>query len=386
MSKIKVLFVVGSLYRAGAERFAYEVDKTLNKEMFETSILCLENENEIPKQWVARYYDKKHLALGTSIVYTDRFRNQVSNKKKGLLARVFRRIFPNKKPFWKESLYKYLDGFDVIHWMGEYTYIHSVSKSIHDKSLIHMMSSRFQDEHLYSAFDHDQFHRFCTPFKDNEISFELYQFKNYDYLHIPLVLDLRGASRNWKYPKDQIKKIGIFTRLNSYKPLDPFFYAFQVLLDRIPDAELHIFGTGNPEIEGMYKYLDRLGLRDKVYFRGHQEDIVETAIKEKLSLSWFQGYNNDRPAGYAGIDICTTGVPLICWDFHQKPINGFNETFPHYKNINQFVEKTVEIMMNESVADELSKKQFDDTVKTRNVDSYIPLLEQEYLKIANVKI
>lgn len=382
MSKTKVLFVVGGLHRAGAERFAYEIDSALDKEKFELDILCLEKKADIPKSFGERYYEKKHEELGTKITYIDRFINKDYLEKKHFLNRLKNRIFPKTIDYWSEELFSYLNSFDVIHWMGEYTYIQSVPKSIHDKSLIHMMSSRFQNEHLYDAFDHEQFHHFCTPFKDNEIAFELHQFKKYDYLHIPLVLNIDNAKREWKYPTNKVKKIGIFTRLNVYKPLDPFFYAFQILLDRIPDVELHIYGAGDPDKEGMNKYLDRLGLRDKVYFRGHQEDIVETAIQEELSLSWFQGYNNDRPAGYAGIDICTTGVPLICWDFHQKPINGFNETFPHYKNVNQFVEKTVEIMMNESSAEELSKKQFDDTVKTRNVDSYIPLLQQEYSKIS----
>lgn len=40
MSKVKVLFVVGSLCRAGAERFAYEIDTALNKKKIQTTIFC----------------------------------------------------------------------------------------------------------------------------------------------------------------------------------------------------------------------------------------------------------------------------------------------------------------------------------------------------------
>ena len=36
--------------------------------------------------------------------------------------------------------------------------------------------------------------------------------------------------KKWKFHKTTAKKIGIFTRLNHDKPLDPFFYAYQILL------------------------------------------------------------------------------------------------------------------------------------------------------------
>jgi hypothetical protein len=132
----------------------------------------------------------------------------------------------------------------------------------------------------------------------------------------------------------------------------------------------------------MNAFLDRIGIKDKVFFRGHQEDIVQTAIDEKLSLSWFQGYNNDRPAGYAGIDICTTGTPLLCWDFHPYPNDFYNPIYPHYKNLNKFVEKTIEILTEKENAEELSEWQYQDVVDNRNVYDYISIIENEYIRIA----
>ena len=73
MSKVKVLFVVGSLCRAGAERFAYEIDSALDKNKFQTTIYCLEYENVMTENWSERYYEKKHIELGTTIVYKDKF-------------------------------------------------------------------------------------------------------------------------------------------------------------------------------------------------------------------------------------------------------------------------------------------------------------------------
>lgn len=385
MDKIKVLFVVGGMHRAGAERFAYEIDKALNKEKFKTSIFCLERKKDIPISFGERYYEAKHLDLGTDIIYADDFINFKYIEKNRLRNKILQRfhLFPKNLNYWKEELYDYINQFDVIHWMGEYTYIHSVSEQIKNKSIINIMSSRFQNEKLYKDFNPDLFYRFCTGFKENEISYELEHFKNYDTLFIPLVLDLSGVQNKWKFSENPIKKIGVFTRLNIYKPLDPFFYAYQLLLDQYPNCELHIFGAGNPEKEGVYRYLDRLGIRDKVFFRGHQENIVKTVIDEEISLSWFQGYNNDRPAGYAGIDICTTGTPLICWDFHPNPVNPFNPIYPHYKNLNQFVAKTLEILTYKEKAEALSRSQFEETKENRNVNTYISKLEDKYMAFAN---
>lgn len=146
----------------------------------------------------------------------------------------------------------------------------------------------------------------------------------------------------------------------------------------MPNCELHIYGNGDPKVEGMIGYLERLGINDKVFFRGHQEDIMETAINENLDLAWFQGYNNDRLAGYAGLDICVTGTPLVCWDFFDKPFNPFNATYPHFKNLNGFVNYSLEILNDKEKAESLSVAQFADVLKTRNISAFIPDLEDLY--------
>lgn len=384
MSKVKVLFVVGSLCRAGAERFTYEIDCALDKNKFQTTVFCLELENEILGNWKERYYDKKHLELGTPIIYKDKFvdkKKTFFNRLEGFLLRKFK-IAKEKKP--NSDLVDYLNSFDVIHWMGEYTYIHSLPEHIRNKSLIHIMSARFQDDTIYKSFDFSTSYNFCSPFKKGEFEYELNQFKNYKHTFIPLVLKMDVIANQWNFNNESIKKIGIFTRLDRYKPLDPFLYAFHLLLDKMPNCELHLFGNGDPKKEGIMDMLERLNIKEKVFFRGHQDNIVETVFNENLSLSWFQGYNNDRPAGYAGIDICTTGLPLICWDFHPKPNDVVNAIYPHFKNLNNFVNKSLDILNNEETALILSQNQLEQTKKDRNIDLYIQILEKEYLRIYNL--
>lgn len=377
MYKSEILFVVGALHRAGAERFAYEVDSKLDKKRFNLSILCLEDQNAISNKWKERYYEKKHETLGTKITFVDSFKQKPSNS---LFLRIFHKFtfrkFKKRNNKFNPKLYSYFNQFDVIHWIGEYTFMHSVPADIKQKSLISSMSAKFQDIHLYDNYDFDYPYNFISGFRHDDGEYS--DFKEIKHTYFPLVLDVSKKNNEWKFQKNKIKKIGIFTRLDRFKPLDPFFYSFQLLLDEMPNCELHIFGNGDPVVEGMIACLDRIGITNKVFFRGHQEDIVKTLKEEHIDLSWFQGYNSDRPAGYAGLDICTTGTPLICWDFHAKPFNSFNRTYPHFKNLNKFVEYSLEILIDLQKAEELSRSQFKEVFNTNNIDNYIIILEDLY--------
>lgn len=380
MSK-KVLFVVGGFHRAGAERYAYEIDAALNKNKFTVSILCIENKDFISNNWKERYYDKKHELLGSKISFIDSFFEEPV-KADNLLHKIFHKItrkkFKKVKHKYKPEFYDYLNQFDVIHWMGEYTFIHEVPQNIKEKSLISSLSAKFQDIHLYHWYDFDYPYHFVSGFHLEDGEYD--EFTNIKHTYFPLVMNISVKENQWKFQDNKIKKIGIFTRLDRYKPLDPFFYSFQLLLDKIPNCELHIFGNGDPVEQGMTKYLDRLGIADKVFFRGHQEDIVQTVKNEHLDLSWFQGYNNDRPSGYAGLDICTTGTPLVCWDFHTKPFNPFNTTYPHFKNLNNFVNFSVEILKDKEKAETLSLNQFQEVFKTNDIENFISDLENLYVE------
>lgn len=383
MQKHKILFVVGALHRAGAERFAYEIDFALNKDKFDISILCLENQINHNVKWNERYYEKKHMELGTTIEYLDGF---LENNTNGIMRRVFHKItkkkFKKNKGKWNPKFYSYLNTYDVVHWIGEYTFIHTAPEYIKKKSLIHIMTAKFQDSTIYNNFNHKDSYHFISGFKEDEKKHEFNQFNKVEHTYFPLVLNIVQKENKWKYTNSTVKKIGIFTRLDRYKPLDPFLYSFQLLLDKMPNCELHIFGNGDPVREGVTNILERLAITDKVFFRGHQEDIVKTLNIEHIDLSWFQGYNNDRPAGYAGFDVCTTGTPLICWDFFPEPNSPFNSVYPHFKNLNEFVSESFKVLTNKEAAEKLSHAQFNDIEQSRNSKYFIQILERAYQNIA----
>jgi glycosyltransferase involved in cell wall biosynthesis len=372
--KTKVLFVVGGLHRAGAERFAFEIDANINKKLFQIDILCTENKADIPLVFGERYYDSKHRQLGTSINYFDDF-----NKTKSLAIRIknkLSRVCGIKEVNFLES---FLSQFDIIHFMGEYTYFHQLSSKIESKSLISIMSAKFQNDNLYSSFDKQISYNFTSGFNPEEVLFELKQFNVYNHKYLPLITSF-PKNQGWTFNGSN-RKIGIFTRVNSYKPLEIFYHSFHILLNKIEDCELHIFGAFDLDMNLHYRMLDSLKIRNKVFFRGHQDDIRLTAVTEELALSWFQGYNSDRPAGYAGIDICSVGLPLVCWDFHPNPSKNKNEIYPHFTSILNFVEFSAKVILNEDTAVQLSRVQMTETIHRFNIASHIPTLEKFYLDI-----
>lgn len=381
MSKIKLLFVVYDFYQAGAQRFVYEIDRALDKEKYETTILCLKGTSNVDKDWKS-FYDQKHKDLGSKIVFFDKYMPNSMIIHKGL-RKLERTLLNNSSKDYNRKLPPFLSQFQLIHWIGEYTFLHQLPMNIVEKSLISIMSARFQNPELYKRFDFSVKYNFASGFSTDECAFEFQEFREYNHWYIPLLLKIPCKQNKWQFKDSEIKKIGIFTRLDRYKPLDPFFYAFHLLLDQLPNCELHIFGNGDPEKEGMIRYLKNLNISDKVVFRGHQEDITQTAISEHIDISWFQGYNNNRPAGYAGFDICSTGTPLICWDFLENPTNPFNDIYPHYKNLQQFSEKSLEILLNKNAASNLSDLQFNDVLMNRDIDKNIYLIENAFNGIIN---
>lgn len=384
MSKIKLLFVVYDFFQAGAERYAYEIDRALNKEKFKLTILCLHKKNQINNVWKIPYYYNKHKDLGTDIVFFDKYEPSKLFTSR-LLRKIKKIIINSKSKDYNPRIIPFLKKFDLIHWLGEYTYLHHLPEKIREKSLISSMSAKFQNAEIYSRFDYNLKYNIVSGFSEKEREFEFSEFKYYKHWFIPLMFKISLKQNKWKFKNSSIKKIGIFTRLDRYKPLDPFFYAFHLLLDEIPNSELHIFGNGNPEKEGLTRYLKNLNVSNKVFFRGHQEDIAQTALNEHIDISWFQGYNNDRPSGYAGFDICSTGTPLICWDFLENPTNPFNELYPHYKNLRLFVRKSVELLSEADKANDLSNKQFNDVIENRDIEKKIYLLENVYYEVLGIK-
>ena len=377
--KIKLLFVTKTFYQAGAERFLYELDSVIDRAVFDVSVMVVESLNK-SKRW-KDYYFEKHKALGDAIYFYDELSAKIQpTLEERLLFHVARKPLPDED----RRLKLFLDSFDVISFIGENNFIglkKYITQSIWNKSVIHILNSIHQNKNLYVNYDKHKHYLFCSGFVDDELKTELDGFKNYEHHYISLSIKVEQKERTWKYRESRKKKIGIFTRLTSHKPLDPFFYALQLLIDRIENVELHIYGSGNPEEEGVMNYVKRLGLESKVFFRGHQVDMKHIAIKDEVDLVWFHGYYG-QPGGFASFDITAVGIPQVFWDFSNFQNPKFSEVYPMYNHLSTFVDRSFEILNDAEQALKLSDLQYDTLLKVNNVELSATKMQQIWKVIA----
>jgi len=378
--KIKVLFVTTEFYQAGAQRFVYEVDKAIDKNKFDVSILSLIPLNN-SKIWNDYYYEK-HIALGTKIYFLDDIK---TSHIPTIKQRIKRKLLGGTLHTPQTNIRDFVQNFVAVSFWGEYCFPelnNILTAEQKKKCLIHIMSSKYQDENLYRRFDKTKHYHFVSGFGDEEIQFELSEFKEYRHTFFPLSLNIDNKINQWQFSDEPNKRIGIFTRLSSHKPLDPFIYSFHLLLNKFPSSELYIYGSGDPVHEGVYAFVKHLRLEGKVKFMGHQDNIVKSALKDKLDIVWFHGYHG-VPGGFAGFDICTSGIPQIFWNFGTASQDERSETFPMFYKLIDFVDRSCKILANKNDAETLSKKQYNYILETRNISNYIKTLEMLYVGLKN---
>src|SRR5438046_468746 len=132
----RILLIVMDFWQAGAQRYAYEIDSSLNKDKFEVTILSLRNLNT--SQDFEDYYYPKHKELGSNIAFvSDIFGSTTlfARSKRKLLSGINKNLSLNRK------LTSFINQFDVVNWIGEYTFS-SICNRLNDlnyeKSIIHI--------------------------------------------------------------------------------------------------------------------------------------------------------------------------------------------------------------------------------------------------------
>jgi hypothetical protein len=129
----------------------------------------------------------------------------------------------------------------------------------------------------------------------------------------------------------------------------------------------------------MMRYVNQLGLDDKVIFRGHQSNMLETAINEDLDLVWLHGYHS-VPGGWAGYDFCALGIPQIFWDFGGVKKPELENIFPMTNNVVKFTELSEKMLLDIDYSLAVRDLQFKYTEEYQNIYKYISNLEKAYKK------
>ncbi|WP_299550020.1 hypothetical protein [Seonamhaeicola sp.] len=368
----KILFVVSDFYHGGAQREMYEIDRALKRENIEIVILCLLDLKS--SRHFSDYFYEKHVALNTKIIF---LKDIIKPYKKTIFNKLLNKLgLFSINSTNANVLTTFLKDYKEVFFMGEYTYKkieHYILADYNRRKNIFIMSARFQGEH-YRNINKNNKYNFISPFDTKEqIEYEFEGFTDYSHIHFPLSLSIDTSMNKWSFKNNQVKRIGIFTRLSKSKPLDPFFYAFHLLLKDMPDTELHVYGAGDYKEAEYDRYINHLDLHKNVFFRGHQKDIKQTLNADDIDLVWFQGYLN-RPAGYAGQDVIITGTPILLWDFYlgeNKNLNNMDYVYPHFKDLSSFALASKAVLQDQKLANQIAQKQFSDIVNTRDINKNI---------------
>jgi glycosyltransferase involved in cell wall biosynthesis len=373
MSKIKVLFIVSEFYQAGTQRFTYEIDRAINKKLFDVEILSLLplNKNVHFKD----HYFPLHQELGTKINFLSDVNVLL---KPTLFQRIRRKLFSTSLPNESQPMLDFFDQFNCISVMGEYNFkeIERYLKVENRKKIfIHIQNSRFQKLDLYSSFVKEEKYHFVSGFDNIQIKWELAEFIEYQHTCYNLSLKIENNFRKSAYKKSENPKIGIFTRLTYTKPLTPFLETFKIVQSKIPGAELHLFGTGDPEKEGVLECVQNLNLMSHVFFRGHQENLVKTAVEEDLDLVWLHGYHG-LPGGWAGFDITTAKIPQLFWNFGAAPNTLYHPFFPMFEDFEDFGQQSIFFLNNPSEAQKLVNSQYEYINENYNIHNNIAIIER----------
>lgn len=378
-NKVRILFVVSEFYQAGTQRFTFELDRALNKNQFEVEILSILPLNNSDR--FIDYYYSKHKELGTKIHFLKDV-NQLTIPT--LRQKINKRLV--KIPYEDEriKIKRFFNDFDCISIMGEYNFkeLHKyITTENKHKLLIHIQNSKYQIKNNYESFPKNDAFHFVSGFHEEQIHFELSEFSNYKHTYYNLNLRFENEFVKTNHQTSIKPKIGIFTRLTPAKPLDPFIYSFQLVHEQIPNAEFHVFGSGDPKLEGVYRYVEQLKLEHAIHFRGHQENILKTAIEEELDLVWLHGYHG-LPGGWVGFDISTAKIPQLFWNFGNNT-NKFHSFFPMFNSVNELAKESVSLLTNPTEAKILAEAQFNYTDENYNISKNIVVMEKLYLQIAN---
>jgi glycosyltransferase involved in cell wall biosynthesis len=313
--KTRVLVVIANLGQGGAERFAYELVKALNRDRFEVELLTKRRPQ--PRDW----YDEKIQALGIRI-----------HRRLPVFLHYLRRLIPGVfrvAPLrWViESLHRIvahftlgdlLEQFDVIEVVQiEYYYLIQPLLKNNDKVLIHLMSAGFQytKEKPYAECRADRKYRFVVfdPSFVNDYSDS--PCRGAEVLDFPLAIDLSGVPDLSSFARiEPPYKIAMFIRVSPERPVHGVLMALRRITESV-DAHLTWFGHGDSSLYS--PLLDELGIRDRVSFPGQARSIEQTLRTEGFSFVYTTGAG--ATMGYAGVEVASYGFPLLVWNQHDMP-------------------------------------------------------------------
>lgn len=314
----KILIVVTSLQEAGAEKYAYELAKSLDKKKFNVEVLTTNDvfhNTEFP-----HVYYRKLIDLGIKVntflfkpkekIFINSFFSNLPIIK--YLVYRYNRYISNTR--YKKKIKSLFLNHDIISLIDAPQY-YLIKNYITSKNYldIHLMCHQLQFKNgliIYKDFKGlEQFN--FVYIDDIQIIEAVNQGVQIGNLYkLPLSLDINSFTLNNIQVSHNLN-IGVFTRISYNKPLDNIINAFYELIKINSDYKLFIFGyiQDKDYYVELLGEINKLGLSEKCFFMGHSSNMYKSCIENKISLVWVISIYDF--IGYAALELCIRNIPIV---------------------------------------------------------------------------
>ncbi len=143
-------------------------------------------------------------------------------------------------------------------------------------------------------------------------------------------------------------------RYVKQKRIDEAIYAFRLVVNKIPNAQYHIYGQGNQQ-EALQKLINDLDLQNNVKLKGYTNEAYNELSKASCSIltSDFEGF------GRVVSESLSVGTPVVSYNINYGPPDIIRNNVDGYivekGNKQELAEKIIDIFKNEKLRKRLSK-------------------------------
>jgi glycosyltransferase involved in cell wall biosynthesis len=353
MTAKKVLFVVDTLAQHGAERYLYEISKILIKNGFKVDVYSIAN-----LDGKASYYINSLEDIGVGIYLYNHLpfphvenliARRIVNTASYRLGNIFDKKFVQNKLDY--NLLNFLKSYDIVSIIKWEVYIQkrAIFDAISHKK-IHLMSGLNQ----YADFPYNQLPENGThlvlmyPQQEQEFFQDRKIRSDFQIDVIPLIIDNTNWRNAYNPLKDNVLRLGIFSRIHYDQPTIFSLFIAHELKNRGLNLELYFFGRHYDELfyKHYLKTVEVLKMGSVVKFMGHIDNIPDAISKCNISLGLMNSL--DSVVGYSSIELQSSGLPIV---FFNVSNTGYaNNDFPIILNtIKELCDKIEELWKSNSL-------------------------------------
>jgi glycosyltransferase involved in cell wall biosynthesis len=377
--RIRLLLVISHLVQSGSERFTYEFLKALDRTRFEPALLTKRRRSK------RDHYDDLIQDLGVPII-----------RKLPIFLHYLRRY---ARPFWllfrplielahrllaRMRMGSLLDSYDLICPVQiENYYLIQPLIADNERLLVFLMSNAFQYK-VNPYLDCKPGRRYRFTIYDPALPDDWAEApcRGAETIAFPLSMDLRDRPDLSALARiEPPYRIGIFIRLSPERAFSGLFRAFKDVV-AAAEAELWVYGRGDPAM--FDRELDALGIRHRVFFKGHAKNI-ESALREAaLTCVWSTSF--DTTLGYGAIELASFGFPMLFWNLGEAPptlvLERSGGTMRSYREPAQLAAATLEAFRDAEAFREHGRRLREWVSATYDITRHIERLQDEMEKIA----